>query len=512
MKLLARSSLYGGLAGLGTSFASFFSTVVLARILGADGLGEVSYAVWAAFFAAAVADIGLTAVLQRYLPELRVRGQASETGALARACGWAGLVGCGAVFAFFAMLGQLAPAADPAVQHIPWIVVGLLAIGVLVSTLVAGLLTGLQQFGLLAVLSLALLVVQPVAVGIGGYLAGPLGATLGQACSLLLLIVGLTAAPRTSGRLSLALRSRVVRYGLLGWATTLVAAIVWGRFEILFLKAFTLPEDIGLFTVALAYSQLIGNAPLLFMRGLLPHFAQRASTEARHNIEMQYQTTQRVTALVVYPMCLGGAVISEPLMTLIYGPSFAGATTSAAVMLAASALVVPIYTAQNPVLLAYERVDFQLHSGLAGAVAMVLACLVLVPAYGLIGAVTARAVVQVGLAIASSWFLNKRLAIRVPYGDLARLLAASVTCAIAAHLTLYVFSRPVAPWLSIVVGASCYFAILRTFSVLPEGDAARLAQMAGSLPRPIGPWMRRAVCLFLRAKTPHGGLEPLKLL
>src|SRR5579871_295806 len=59
----ARNSAFGTLAGLAGAFGSFFSSIILARILGVEGSGTVAFALWLATLVATIADLGVNASL-----------------------------------------------------------------------------------------------------------------------------------------------------------------------------------------------------------------------------------------------------------------------------------------------------------------------------------------------------------------------------------------------------------------------------------------------------------------
>ena len=75
-----RNSWFGTIAGASTAFTSFFSSVVIAHILGVASTGIVAYALWLVTVAATVIDLGAQASLARYLPELTASGLISRRG------------------------------------------------------------------------------------------------------------------------------------------------------------------------------------------------------------------------------------------------------------------------------------------------------------------------------------------------------------------------------------------------------------------------------------------------
>jgi O-antigen/teichoic acid export membrane protein len=78
-----RNSIFGTIGGLVSAAGSFVIGVVLARTLGVGGSGSIAFFLWLATSVALVGDLGATATLTRYLPELTGIGKTSQAWSLA---------------------------------------------------------------------------------------------------------------------------------------------------------------------------------------------------------------------------------------------------------------------------------------------------------------------------------------------------------------------------------------------------------------------------------------------
>ena len=132
-----------------------------------------------------------------------------------------------------------------------------------------------------------------------------------------------------------------------------------------------------------------------------------------------------------------------------------------------------------------ERSDFIFVSGLVAAALSVLAGLTVVQSFGLMGAVWARAGVQLIAVALGCWFVVRRLRCPIPFRDLARIVTAAALCGAAARgvllLPLGAASLPAA----IATGVAAYLLLSRLLRVLPPQDVARLRSLSRALPVPL---------------------------
>ncbi len=67
MQSILSASLFVSASGIMSLIAGFISSVVIARLLGADGTGLTALALWVAITAAIVASTGMPAIVLRYI-------------------------------------------------------------------------------------------------------------------------------------------------------------------------------------------------------------------------------------------------------------------------------------------------------------------------------------------------------------------------------------------------------------------------------------------------------------
>lgn len=509
----ARASVLGGVAGVSVSVGGFLSNVIVARSLGVEGAGAVAYFVWLALFIAPILDLGASAAVGRFVPELRGRSEADMAERLA---GYllrrllASLALAAAAATVVAVAANLAtrylalPAANGTLFVI-WPLVAACAALQVLGVFAFSHLRGRQAFGVVACLAGASLVLQVAAVALGSALFGIPGAVAGHTLSLALPALGALHAARRGGGIGTDLRLRVRRYALYAWAANVANAFVWSRVELFFLERSWGAGAVGIFSVALMLTNLATQAPVMLTTAVLPFLSERSGRGERDQLHSACAMGTRLLALLVFPCCLGMAAVMPALLPLIYGEAFRPAVPAAVVLVCAAAVSATTVVATSLVH-AVERVDFIFLSALAGAVFAVLAGFALVPAFGVMGAAAARASIQLMLVALGLWFIISRLRCPMPFAALARLLAASMACAAAAFACVLAFRGATAVAVAVPAGAVAYLLALRLFRAFLPEDLAVMDRLAAELPGPL----RRIAKALIRFVAGRGSPNRLK--
>jgi O-antigen/teichoic acid export membrane protein len=226
-------------------------------------------------------------------------------------------------------------------------------------------------------------------------------------------------------------------------------------------------------------------------------------------VEAAYAAATRVIAFLVFPACLVMAATLPVALPMLYGADFSGAIPAAMVLVIAGAIGATSSVGTN-LIMAMDRSDFLFLSGLIAAGLTVVAGLTVIPAFGLMGAVWARALVQAAAVALGGWFICCRLRFRLPLRELGKLLAAAFLSAAAARLCLAAVPGVLALPAAVAAGMAVYVAAVRRINALPGSDIAWLRAMAARLPVPL----RRGVDLALwlvdgSSASSRGALRPL---
>jgi O-antigen/teichoic acid export membrane protein len=483
---LVEKSAWSTAASVATALGNVATSVVIARVLGPAGTGQVAYVLWLVVTCSVVAGLGLPACLQRYVAELHGRGRDAEADALARrvvrtvlgVSAAAAAIGVAAAFV-------LAPSA---VRPLFLAVAGLFLLQCGADAY-RSYLVGVQRFSRAARISLTTTVVQIAATAAGAAAFGVRGALAGAAAALLVpAALGASFALRRDGAPALEpeLRTRVRTYALDTWLAALVSLAAWSRLEVAFLEPSWGEHGVAMFTTALALATLASQAPVLLAGALLPHMAERAGAGDLDNVRRTYASATRILGALVLPMCLGAAAVSPALVPFLYGGKFADAVPAAAVLCAASAIGA-IASAGSSLVYAMERSRFIFLGGLVGAAMAIAGYALVIPASGPLGAACTRSVVQAAMVALGTWYILTRLKTSVPFGSLVRSTIAASLCAATAYACVAAVAGPLALAVAIPAGAAVYALAARALHALEPDDVRMIGSAVAMLPPVVRP-------------------------
>jgi O-antigen/teichoic acid export membrane protein len=507
----ARKSVLSAVAGACVILSNFGSSIVAARMLGLSGTGEVAYIVWLISISMVIADLGLSSAVARYVPEMRGRGEYREADQLA------GYLVCVLIVCMLA-LGILAIVYLHLLPYFGLVstatfgrTLSLISLATFVYVFggfVQYYLRGLQDFGGLARMCGISLVIQVLGVVLGSLLLGIEGAVGGYIAGQIIPAMLALRLVRYAAPVERALWLRVRRYAVYAWAANIANAFVWARMEVFFLQRFWDSEAVGLFTVALMLTNLAAQGPTLLTTAVLPLLAEKRGKNDAESMQIIFSTGTRLIAAVVLPACFGAAAVMPILIPFIFGPSFAPAIPAAILLVCVSALAVSTIITTNLVN-ALERNDFLFSTSLFGAVLAVAIALLLIPRFGLMGAATSRAMIQLLMIACGCWFVTRRLGFALPLNALARLLAASAVSAAAAAMCVFVSRSPACLLIAIPAAGVVYLLALRALNALPISDLVLLIAISDSLPKPLA-GVARTIVGFVDSSSTLTNLDLLQ--
>jgi O-antigen/teichoic acid export membrane protein len=512
----AHNTLFATIAGASTAVGGFVGSIIVARLLGPAGAGAVALALWIAATAVTCGDLGVPLMVSRFLPDLQVRGRSADAAALGRLFLRPVLlttaIGCAIALALFfgseALRGahpEFLPFGD--LPSSTWLAIGAVFVAQAIGNYGMSLLRGEQKFRLAAALAVAAFALQVASVAIGGLWFGVEGTLLGYAAAGLL--PGIVALRRTAAGTALdpRVRRRAWTFSLHSWGLGLISAIVWSRTELAFLSNWRGVEEAGYYAVAITLALIASQLPALATGGLLPLFTERYGSNDHAALQRAFAKATRFMALLLFPASLGMAAVAPALLPLFFGHHFEKASDVATLLVAAQGFGVLSAVSTN-LLLAAERSRFLVQIGIGGALAILLAGVTIIPAFGLMGAAATRALIQLSLAAASFVFAARKLDCPVPMRSLTYITLGSLACACAARLIVTAVPTAFGLALAIVSGAGIYAVCLRLFAVLPEEDLAQIASLVARLPATFRPALLSVVEFFDTSASRRRSAKP----
>jgi O-antigen/teichoic acid export membrane protein len=374
-------------------------SVVAARALGPEGMGEQSFVAFAQISLIVILSSGMQHVLMRFVGDVVGRGRPGDVRLLLR---WSWRAQALGALAGGGALGAIAVARPD--LRTAWLLAAFACAASVLHAVPASLLRGLQRWreaSIMALVTGAVGMVVTVAVLVAG--GGIVGMFAVEAVmgAISLAWVQILARRASSGvlrhRHSLGddngLRSDVARYAILATLQALLFLVVWRRSEFLFLERYSTASEIAMYSVAFAASSALVQIPQGLASVLAPAIAHLSGAGAIARIRSGFGRAMRLLLLVSLPLAIGAATVGPTAVEVVYGEEYRRAGT-VLVVLVIVLPVMPLYCLGTSLLYAVGRVRSMLAVSLLATVVNLILDVALIPSGGALGAAVANVAAQ----------------------------------------------------------------------------------------------------------------------
>lgn len=434
---LVRNTVWYGVVTVFGLAAGLAMSVVLARGLGPERMGDFSYLLWVTRTVGALATLGFALATVRYTADAFGRGRPGV------ALGFMRLFMRRQVITTLIVLALIVPvmmAFAPPSLLLPLLLMTAALVPITVENIYTNAIYGAQRYDVTArtsAIKMALdLVATVCALALGGGILGV------AAASVLLSVTTCEIQRRQARRLYPATaelvprgqRAEVRAYLLPLSVVAVLDALVWDRSEVFFLRLYTPSAEIGFYSLAFGLATRAMVLPEIVVGALLPALASLHGAGAHEEFATVYGTALRWVALVGAPIAMLVTALAPGLVLLLYGADYAPAAWILSVFAWVAVLGAMRKVAWAALRASGDRRATLVAMGVSAAINVVAAAL-LIPRYGTAGAVVANTLAQV---VASLWgFVAVRRACRCPLPVNALLsIAGAAFIALAATLAM----------------------------------------------------------------------------
>lgn len=270
-----------------------------------------------------------------------------------------------------------------------------------------------------------------------------------------------------------ALWPKLIRAGLPFGMITLSLTIAFG-IDTVILARFHPPEDVGWYNAAYRLSTSLLFIFTAFSTAIVPTLAKAFVTEPG-TVERWYYRSTKVILLISVPMAMGGMLVADPLIHLLYGEQYAPAVQVFQIIVWDVPLLMFASLCGNmTTIIGQEHAAARIY--FIGAVANVVLNLLLIPRFGILGAAVVTVVTDIVAAGQFHFLLRGKLNLPNVKPLMARVVAASLLMGgavlLASQQNLIV---------QILVGMATYAALAVAFRLLDAEEWALISQVVTRL-------------------------------
>lgn len=493
-----RAAMAGGVTRLSTLIFGFASTIIVARVLGAEQNGIVAYAIWLSTTAVGIAELGIGNVLTRYGDGYRFGVDwKDQSGTLFLPFA----VATTAMTLAFVGWGLIQYGHGDVADAVFWFATAVLAAVTGLAVFAGSIARGLRRWGEASRDVLIGCLLQVPAVFVGAWYFGVPGAICGYLVRNLPQAISLRHYVDPRRLRSIVLSKPLKSYARDSWLSNLSGMLIWTRVEYIFIGFYCDNLQIGYYTIGLSLASLMNQLSMQLSGEIVPFLGRHHDDDDHDEIKKIYQSMSRMMALLMFPLCLGGAAITPELVSTLFGAAFVPATRVSELLVAMSA-VSALATVPASLIASRERTDvFVWATPLAGFL-MVTGLAVTVPFGEGLAAAAVRSVVHGLWFVGLTFFVWRTFRIALPIASLTRILISAAACAVAARLTIVSVPGPLGIVAAIGVGAIVYLLSLRLTRAFADLDRDDFAAMAVPEDRNA---LQRLLLVAVDFLAPHAG-------
>ncbi len=193
-------------------------------------------------------------------------------------------------------------------------------------------------------------------------------------------------------------------------------------------------NELGLYAAAQRPIQLLYLFPALFATSLFPIASKLVNEENHAAVKRVIEKSVTAILAIALPITVGGIIIGQPLVNLLFGAEYQGATLTFQLLLITLLLVFPGTVIGNFIFTYDKQKVFIISTGI-GATMNVVLDLLLIPHYGIAGSAVATIISQI-FVNGINWRYLKRLNNFTTLRHLMKIVAATAVMGIATYFLL----------------------------------------------------------------------------
>lgn len=487
--LLLRNVAWVAMAGYVEAAVGLLAGVLIARTLGPTDYGHYAFGIWLCGALVMAGNNGLPSSSIKFIAETRGTGRDELTAALVSRFTRLQFVSSVLVLAVFAVAMALRPVSDWRDALPLMLGIAVVAIWSRSSFWMWGAVgKGYELFApenlALAVNAVLNLILVSALAWKGATIAEffALYAGLGMASNLLVRwLLRRSDIRAVPGSIPNALDQRMRRHMLLTGVLMLLTVATNRGVEMTLLKMYASPEAVGYFAIAGALTK--GAIDLLaggMAAVLLPAMARRFGEGGRTALGGMLIESTRVYWLVGLAIAGLGLIVSDGLVHLLYGRRYEGAIPALMWNLVFTGLMV-VNGAAAAVLTASDRQIDRIRIVFMGLIVNVIAGGLLIPRFGLPGAIASLAVAQM-FDTALNWFYAfRRVEVSLPVAPMARQLLAGLVAAGLGYLATQALQHKLAFVVGAMVFLATYIPLCVVLRTLRKSEFEVIAHIVGRI-------------------------------
>ncbi len=214
-------------------------------------------------------------------------------------------------------------------------------------------------------------------------------------------------------------------------------------------------DEVGFYSAAQKPIQVFYTIASLFAVSIFPALTKTLKDSLEKGGKL-LEKAVAMSLLIAVPLSLGGIILGDQIITLLFGPDYAAATLSFQILMLTLVIIFPSVIVSNSILAHEQQKNFVTFS-MIGAIGNIVFNFLLIPFFGIAGASASTVITQ----LVSNYFIWKKMQAVNPFSvlpNIKKIIIASILMAGSAALLKYI-SIPLL--INILLSIAIYFLILK---------------------------------------------------
>ena len=469
---------------------SMVLSIIIARFLGPKNLGIFHLVLWTVGIAMLFVNLGIVMSLKKHVAEYAGRNDHRSIAGLINFLIRIRITVAVAVTAFLVIYsGTIAGffGLPEAQKYYVWAAIAILPSSL--GEIFGASLLGIQKYQYSMMISLVMTPLSfglSIAVLIAGY--GIIGLFVVTALTTSIgFIINYWAARRENllnwaVRLPRDVRSGITRFNLGVIAMNFLDEIVWQRSEVFFLGKFRTVQEVGFYSLAFGFTtRMVSFFASSIINVLIPIHSKAFGAKDRGGMEKIYQKSIQYLAMVSLPIAIGGAVLADRIVLKLYGAEYMPVAMAMSILFL-SAAGGKIGGAFASIMYSANLVRIKVYTAIIWATINITLDLLLIPRYGVMGAVIANSATQLMGVFTGPFIIYYFFRFAFPVNIFSRVLASALTMGVAVWLLKGLLPGTVGLLLLIAFGCVIYLIAVILFRAVSTADVEVFKRGTNRLP------------------------------
>jgi len=302
-------------------------------------------------------------------------------------------------------------------------------------------------------------------------------------------------------KLSAEIKKKFHRYGISVGAIQLIDKVVWDKSENFFLGRFSTAEQIGYFNLGFNLAQrFMSIIPHTFWKVLFPSMAGFSHQNKHKKIKQVFFLSSRYIAFFSFPIGAMGILLSYHLIKYLYGVEYIPAKISLQIIFFAS-MISSLSKPGSAILYGSNRQGFILRYGIVLGVINIGLNIVLIPAYGALGAAISYGFISLAGSIGGLIYTCNKAKLPYPFISIAKIAFSTIIMSLCVEMVLLRSGSLLAVVFSLFFGFSVYVISSITLARFQREDFVVFNSIIQAFPAPLNRRMKKVLDKIARYKS-----------